>query len=74
MLQMYVDFHAEMTVCDVKPCKNGGRCVVQSATEYVCVCPTCGCLSAPPLTPTCDIGELFCHKLSHLTQIISTSK
>ena len=71
---MYVDFHAEMTVCDEKPCKNGGRCVVKSETEYVCVCPTCGCLSSPPLTPTCDIGELFCHKLSHLTQILSTSE
>ncbi|KAK2186614.1 hypothetical protein NP493_194g01000 [Ridgeia piscesae] len=48
-----------VTVCDMKPCKNGGRCVVKptSATGYVCVCATCGCLSSPAITATCDIDK-----------------
>ena len=48
----------ELSICEwKKPCANNGRCVVKSDSEFVCVCQTCGCLTSPPLTVTCDIGE-----------------
>ncbi|XP_041454283.1 mucin-3A-like isoform X39 [Lytechinus variegatus] len=29
------------TPCDANPCENGGVCLAQSLTDYVCVCPGC---------------------------------
>ncbi|KAI0224176.1 hypothetical protein LSAT2_024802 [Lamellibrachia satsuma] len=63
----------EVTICDTEqPCKNGGRCIATSTMEYICVCPTCGCLSSPPLTATCDIDTTtICNGVSISTWMLT---
>ena len=66
-LHMHYVYITARNICDEKQqCANGGVCVPKSASDFVCVCSTCGCLSSPPLTEICGISELYtnCHQVS----------
>ena len=51
MLILLPFFFPPANPCLTNPCLNGGVCVVESLTEYSCVCPECYS------GETCDLGK-----------------